>query len=126
MHLFLRKRVFLNSATGRLGIIFQTPQNKYSKKACLGVNLGENCEKFSFRGCFSWRGKILIRVCFKNLWHACIQHLYSSAPLHDPRDADHPTPPNSKDFILSLSIRLGSVYKRVHCKRRHSKHACVI
>ena len=65
---FFRKRVLLDSTKGRLGVIFQIPPNIFSKKACLGVNLGENHAKFSIKGCFSWRGEIMIRVCFKNLW----------------------------------------------------------
>ena len=70
MRLFLRKRVLLDSIKGCLGVIFETSSNP--KKACLGVILGQNYAKFSFRGCFPWRGEIAIRVCFENLWsHMC-------------------------------------------------------
>ena len=49
---FLRKRVLLDSIKMHLGVIFQAPPN--IKNACLGVNWGQNCVKFSFRGYFCW------------------------------------------------------------------------
>ena len=44
---------------------------KSSKKAWLGVNLGENCLKFLF----SWRGEIANRVCFEK---PLVNHVYNT------------------------------------------------
>ena len=53
MCLFLGKRVFLDSFTGRLGVIFHTPPNISSKKSFFGVNLGAKSCEILIKGAFS-------------------------------------------------------------------------
>ena len=67
---FLRKRVLLDSIKGCLGVIFQTPPNMFSEKACLGVNFGGK----SIRGCFPEEGKSGLGYVLKTSGHACVQH----------------------------------------------------
>ena len=67
MCLFFKERVLLDSIKGCLGSSFQTPPSMSSNN-CLGVTLGQNHAKFSFRGCFPWRREMAIRGCFENLW----------------------------------------------------------
>ena len=52
MGLLLRKRVFLDSIKGRLGVIFQTSPNMSSKKACLGVSLEEKSWEIHDKGVY--------------------------------------------------------------------------
>ena len=83
MCLFLRKRVLLDSTKGSLGVVFQIPANMFPQKRLFrrGKFGGKITRKFSYRGCFSWRGQIAIRVCFENLWSSmCTTLVFESLP----------------------------------------------
>ena len=50
---------------GALGVHFSN--SKRPNNPLFGGKLGaKNHTKFLFRGCFSWRGQISIKVCFEN------------------------------------------------------------
>ena len=81
MCIFLRKRVLLDSIKGHLAFL-KLHQTCPPKKACLGVNFWAKSREI-VQGCFSWRRKITIKVCFENLWsRICVQHQYSSTTLY--------------------------------------------
>ena len=83
MYLFLRKRVLLDPTKGRLGIIFQTPPNMFSKKSLFRGKFGSKIVRNSRLGFFFSPGeeKLCLGYVLKTSDHTCVQHLYSSGPL---------------------------------------------
>ena len=78
MCIFLRKKVFLDSIKGRIGVLNSI--KRVLQRSLIRGNVGAKlCEIFD-TGCFSWGGEIRIKVCFRTCGHECVQHQYLSSP----------------------------------------------
>ena len=81
MCLFVRKRVLLDSFTGRLGVNFQTLPKMFPQKSLFRCKFESKTTRNSCLGVFfPGEGKSRLGFVLKTSGHTCVQHLYSSGP----------------------------------------------